>query len=98
MIVFDEHLVHGSAGGTRRRQWRVDYVASPVDTESVARVRDDFAGIFAPARDGGYDVDRYPTYGEHWHASGRPWVEPPRALGVYDANSAEEAFARSRCA
>jgi hypothetical protein len=96
VIVFDEHLWHASRGGRDRRQWRVDYVADPATAREEDAVRAYFAATFDPAWDGGYDVDRYPTYGPHWLASDRPWVARLRALGVYDLAAAEEAYARSR--
>jgi hypothetical protein len=96
VIVFDEHLLHSSSGGRDRRQWRVDFVADPLDPEAEARVRAWYANQHPPDWNGGYDVDRFPSYGAHWQASGRPWVERLRALGVYDAAAREEAFARSQ--
>jgi hypothetical protein len=39
VIALDEHLLHGSAGGSDRRQWRVDFVVDPVDAAETARVR-----------------------------------------------------------
>ena len=90
-IVFDEHLCHSSVGGRNRRQWRVDYVADPTDADEEAAVRDYFARLFVPGWDGGYDVDRFPTYGSHWRASGRPWLGRLQQLGAHDAAAAEEA-------
>jgi hypothetical protein len=96
VIVFDEHLWHSSRHGRDRRQWRVDYVIDPVTAREEDAVRAYYAGTYAPDWVGGYDVDRFPTYGPHWLASGRPSVERLRDLGVYDLAAAEEAFARSR--
>jgi hypothetical protein len=96
VIVFDERLWHASFGGTDRRQWRVDFVVDPMTPHEEAAVRGYFAGTYVADWDGGYDVDRYPTYGPHWLASGRPAVDRLRALGVYELAAAEEAFARSR--
>lgn len=96
VIVFDEHLYHASAGGRNRRQWRVDYFLDPVDADTEALAQSYLAETYAPDWDGGYDVDRFPTYGEHWLASGRPWVERLGQLGAYNLAAAEEAFARSR--
>ena len=93
-IFFDEHLYHASNGGANRRQWRVDYVADPIDDEQEAAVRDYFRSIFVPGWDGGYDVDLYPTYGPFWRASGRPWLKRLDHLGAHDAAAAEEAAAR----
>ena len=84
LIVFDEHLTHGSVGGAVRRQWRVDFVADPIDSAEHAMVRATFERLFDPSWDGGDDVDRYPSYGPHWQALDRPWTARLRALGVYD--------------
>ena len=85
VVVFDEHLIHGSAGGSQRRQWRVDFVADPRDRAEEARVDDYFAEIFPEVqRDPGYDADLYPSYGAHWQAMNRPWTGRLRDLGVYE--------------
>ncbi|MES2643165.1 MAG: phytanoyl-CoA dioxygenase family protein [Myxococcota bacterium] len=98
IIAFDEHLYHASWGGRDRRQWRIDYVADPVDRTDVteAALRAWYEGQYAPDWDGGYDVDRYPSYGEVWRASGRPCLARLEALGAHAAAAAEEAYARSR--
>jgi hypothetical protein len=44
----------------------------------------------------GYGVDRYPSYGDHWLATGRPWVDRLAAPGGYEAAAREEEFARSK--
>jgi hypothetical protein len=95
VIVFDEHLWHASAGGRRRRQWRVDYFADPVGAEEEAVVRAYLAETYPPDWDGGYDVDRYPTYGPDWRASGRAAVGRLRELGAEAASAAEEDHARA---
>ena len=81
VIAFDEHLYHASTGGRDRRQWRVDYVADRGDDD---RLRAYFADVYPPDWDGGYDAERYPSYGAHWRASGRPWIDRLAQLGVYD--------------
>jgi Phytanoyl-CoA dioxygenase (PhyH) len=96
VIVLDERLFHASAGGGTRRQWRVDFVKVPVGAEAVRRTKAYFASIYPPDWDGGYDVDRYPTYGPDWLASSRPAVAELEALGVYELAAAQEAFMRSR--
>jgi len=96
VIVFDEHLVHASAGGSVRRQWRVDYAAEPRSAADEAALRSYLARIFPPDWDGGYDVDRFPSYGSEWLASGRPAVERLRRLGAYELASVQEEYARSR--
>jgi hypothetical protein len=96
VIAFEEHLYHASAGGQNRRQWRVDYVAEPTGAEEEDRVRAYYGSTYPPDWDGGYDVDRYPSYGKHWLSSGRPWIERLGRLGVYQAAAAGEAFTRSR--
>ncbi len=94
VIAFDEHLLHSSSGGRDRRQWRVDFVADPVGADEEAMVRSYFCGIFPRGWDGGYDVDRYPSYGAHWQRSERPSTDRLRQLGVYDLASSEEAWVR----
>ncbi len=96
VIAFDEHLWHWSVGGHNRRQWRVDFVADPVSTDDEAKVREYFAVIFQQGWDGGYDVDRYPSYGVYWRGSGRPWIDRLRDLGVYDLADNEEAWVRAQ--
>ncbi len=96
IIAFDERLYHASVGGRNRRQWRVDFVLDARAPEEEERLRAYYRGTYLPDWDGGYDVDRYPSYGSHWLASGRPWIERLGELGVYEAAAAEEAFARSR--
>jgi phytanoyl-CoA dioxygenase PhyH len=96
MILLDEHLFHASFGGGRRRQWRVDYLRAPGSAESQILTKSFFAGLYTPEWDGGYDVDRYPSYGPYWQNSSRPAVAQLQALGVYDLAAAQEAFMRSR--
>jgi hypothetical protein len=96
MILLDEHLFHASFGGGIRRQWRTDYVNLPMDAEAENRTKSYFAGIFAPDWDGGYDVERYPSYGPDWRSSSRAAVAQLEALGVYELAAMQEAFTRSR--
>ena len=96
MILLDEHLFHASFGGGTRRQWRVDYVNAPAGAEAENHTKSYFASIYPPDWDGGYDVDRYPSYGPDWRASSRPAVAKLEALGVYELAAAQEAFTRSR--
>lgn len=96
VIAFDEHLFHGSFGGDTRRQWRLDYVRDPMDAESEIHAKAYFASIYAPDWDGGYDVDRYPSYDVDWRSSDRPSVARLGALGVYDLAGKQEAFARGK--
>lgn len=85
VIVFDEHLIHGSAGGAVRRQWRVDFVIDPQDATEERQVRAWFAqSVPSDRSDPGYDVELYPSFGFHWQGRDRPWTERLRALGVYD--------------
>jgi len=44
--------------------------------------------------DGGYDVDRYPSYGEEWRRSDRPYTDRLRQLGVYELADNEECWMR----
>lgn len=96
MILLDEHLFHASFGGGTRRQWRVDYVKAPVSAEEENRTKSYFASIYPPDWDGGYDVDRYPSYGPDWRNSSRAAVAKLEALGVYELAVRQETFARSR--
>jgi hypothetical protein len=96
VIVLDEHLFHASAGGGARRQWRVDYVRDPSGAEAERDTRAYFEDIYPPDWDGGYDVDRFPSYGADWLRSGRPSVDRLKALGVYALAEAQEARARQR--
>jgi hypothetical protein len=95
IIAFDEHLFHASAGGDERLQWRVDFVRAPTSPAEQDAVRAYFCGLFPPDWDGGYDVDHYPSYGEHWLASGRAAVRELRDLGVYELAARQEAFMRA---
>jgi hypothetical protein len=95
MLLLDERVLHASFGGGLRRQWRVDYLGVPADAE-VDLTRSYFASIYAPDWDGGYDVDRYPSYGFDWRRSNRTAVARLEALGVYELATAQEAFMRSR--
>lgn len=96
VIVLDEHVVHASQGGTVRRQWRVDYVARPASPDEEDIVREYFAAMFSPGWDGGYDLDAYPTYGEHWRSTCAPSVDAALAAsGAYAAAAEEEDAARA---
>ena len=94
MILLDEHLFHASFGGGTRRQWRADYVKVPMGAEAENRTKGYFASIYAPDWDGGYDVDRYPSYGPDWRSSSRPAVAQLEALGVSKLAATQEAFTR----
>ncbi len=54
-----------------------------------------FASIYTPDWDGGYDVDRYPSYGPDWRRSSRRAVARLEALGVYELATEQEGFMRS---
>ncbi|MEO7329917.1 MAG: phytanoyl-CoA dioxygenase family protein [Minicystis sp.] len=96
VIVFDEHLFHASSGGGLRRQWRLDYLRDPVGAEAEEQVMTYFQGIYPPDWDGGYDVDRFASYGLDWQRSGRPAAERLAALGATDLAATQEAYTRSR--
>jgi hypothetical protein len=84
VIIFDEHLIHGSTGGDVRRQWRVDFVIDPDSEHETASVGGWFdQSIPDEHHDPGYNAERYPSYGPHWRALGRPWTQRLRELGVY---------------
>ena len=92
VIVFDEHLLHGATGGGERRQWRADFVA---DTGDDAVLRAYFSSQFSPGWDGGYNVDRYPSYGAHWRTLNQRWTHRLEALGAFQAAAAEEEAVRT---
>lgn len=46
VIVFDEHIIHGSTGGGERRQWRVDFVVDPPGPDEKDLVKSYFAQVF----------------------------------------------------
>jgi hypothetical protein len=96
LILINEHLFHASSGGAARRQWRVDYLRVPVDADEERDTKAYFANIYPAEWDGGYDVDRYPSYGPDWRDSGRPSAAQLERLGVYDLAARQEGFARSR--
>ena len=84
VIIFDEHLIHGSTHGAVRRQWRIDFVIDPVDAHESSAVAGWFhQSIPDEQRDPGYDAKRYPSYGPYWQSLDRPWVPRLRELGVY---------------
>jgi hypothetical protein len=82
VIVFDEHLVHGSGGGRERRQWRVDFVVDPSAVE-VPAARQWFAQSLPDERgDVGYDARRYTSYGAYWRSLHPGWAARLVELGV----------------
>ena len=96
VIVFDEHLMHGSVGGAHRRQWRVDFTADQQDDREELLLLTSFAHIFDVGWDGGYDVDRYPSYGDAWQKAHPQWARRLRDLGVIELARGHEAAMRSR--
>jgi hypothetical protein len=95
VLVFDEHLWHSSVGGRTRRQWRIDFIGDPETDEEEALARQYFAQIFSVGWNGGYDVDRFPSYGRYLRDAGLPWVDRLRELRALDAADGEEDFVRS---
>jgi hypothetical protein len=61
--VLDQHLFHESLGRGTHRQWRVDYICNPVRAEAENQSKAYLREFYRPDWDGGFDVDRYPTYG-----------------------------------
>ena len=92
-IALNERVFHASSGGDLRRQWRVDFVADLPGTEQL--LRDYFARQYTPGWDGGYDVVRYPSYGEHWRKLDAHWSQRLDELGAYRAAAEEEAHCRA---
>ena len=80
--------------GSARRQWRVDYLCVPVGSEEFILTKSYFDRLYEREWDGGYDVDRFPSYGPDWRRSGRAAVTQLEAVGVYEAASAHETFIR----
>jgi hypothetical protein len=84
VIVFDEHLVHGSSGGGQRRQWRADFVIDPAGSE-IDAVREWFAQSVPDRRlDPGYHAGLYPSYGEYWRSRYTTWATRLAELGCLD--------------
>lgn len=96
VIVFDEHLTHGSVGGVVRRQWRVDFTVQPRNGDEEALVYASYARLFDLEWDAGDDVDRYPSYGPYWQTLDRPWTTPLGAMGVYELAARHAAAVRAR--
>jgi hypothetical protein len=96
VILMNEHVFHAAFGGGLRRQWRVDYLGVPVGVEESILTKSYFDSLYEREWDGGYDVDRFPSYGPEWRRSSRAAVAQLEALGVYEAAAAQEAFIRSR--
>jgi hypothetical protein len=91
--VFDERILHASRGGGRRRQWRVDFVADEGDDELLRRY---YSGTFSPEWDGGYDVDRFPSFGAFWCSTHPGWARRLGEVGALDAAQQEDDAARAR--
>jgi hypothetical protein len=96
VIAFDEHVVHASAGGTLRRQWRIDYVRDPQTPDEEGAVRDYIARVFSVEVECAYDPDVCPSYGAAWLGSQRRAVARLGQLGAYRCAEAHERAARSR--
>jgi ectoine hydroxylase-related dioxygenase (phytanoyl-CoA dioxygenase family) len=92
-IVLDERLFHASSGGVERRQWRVDFVADLPGSDQA--LREYFANQHTPGWNGGYDVHRYPSYGEYWRTLDAAWSRRLDELGAYKAAADEEAHAHA---
>jgi len=96
VIAFDEHVAHSSAGGTLRRQWRVDFFADPLNTDEAAHAHAMFERILDPAWYLGDDSDGYPSYGSYWQTLDRPWHARLRDLGIYDLAARHRHAMRNR--
>jgi hypothetical protein len=95
VILLDEHLFHASEGGAERLQWRVDYVLDPTTPVEEESVRSYLASVFPSDWDGGYDVDAYPSYDDHWLASDRRCVARLHQLGAVERARVQEANMRA---
>ncbi|MFL6205916.1 MAG: phytanoyl-CoA dioxygenase family protein [Acidimicrobiales bacterium] len=96
VIVFDEHLTHGSVGGVVRRQWRVDFTVEPRDGAEETLVYESYARLFDVEWDAGDDVDGYPSYGPYWQTLDRPWTTQLGVMGVYELAARHAAAVRAR--
>ena len=90
LIVFDERVLHAADGGDIRRQWRVDFVADDAPDDVLAEW---YARQYSVGWDAGYDIGRYPSYGEHWRTLDARWNDRLTELGAYAAAASEEAAA-----
>jgi hypothetical protein len=98
VVAFDEHLVHGSHGGTERRQWRADFVVDPKTADEETRVDGYFGQIFAAGQGKApYDATRYPSYGPYWQSLDRSWTARLDDLGVYRRAQVAEGRPASPC-
>jgi hypothetical protein len=84
VIVFDEHLVHGSRGGRERRQWRTDFVIDPAGSEITAALEWFAQSVPDKRRDPGYQARLYPSYGEYWRSRYATWAARLAELGTLD--------------
>ena len=64
--------------------------------EQEEALRAYFARQYSPEWDGGYDLDRFPSYGAHWRTLNARWNERLEELGAYGAEEEEEGAARAR--
>jgi ectoine hydroxylase-related dioxygenase (phytanoyl-CoA dioxygenase family) len=84
VIIFDEHLIHGSSGGAERRQWRVDFLIDPLDQQEYSAAAAWFDQSIPDERHDPAYTDHYPSYGPYWQARNENWTERLRELGVFD--------------
>ncbi len=94
VVVMDERLLHASAGGRKRRQWRVDFVADPTTREEDAALHALLDQTFPPDWDGGYDADAFPSFGDDWRRAVGSIAERLDAFGATTRAHAQEAFMR----
>ncbi|MGL6159282.1 hypothetical protein [Microbulbifer sp.] len=92
----EESIGADERGGGLRRQWRLDFLLDPATAEAERHTRAYFADIYPADWNGGYDVDRYPSYGPDWRRSGPRAAQRLEELGVYRLADAQEAYSRSR--
>ncbi len=83
VIVFDEHLIHGSRGGQVRHQWRIDFVVDPRDGAEVEATLAWYEQSLPTAEpEAGYDATLYTSWGAFWRSLERPWSNSLRRLGL----------------
>jgi hypothetical protein len=84
VIIFDEHLIHGSSGGGERRQWRVDFLIDPLDRDEHSAAAAWLDQSIPDERHDPAYTEHYPSYGPYWQARNESWSRRLRELGVFD--------------
>src|SRR5215831_15037825 len=72
------------------------FVCDRVGADAERLTKEYFQGIYPADWHGSYDVDRYPSYSDHWRKSGRPFAARLESLCVYELAANQETLARSK--